>query len=120
MIDTHCHLNDPKFKNDLDEVISRALDAGIRAMVVVGYDVRSSIRAVEISQRYDGVYATVGLHPYEAERYKDDNLREIEELLKPESAKRTMKVNILAQTHNPSGIFLRYFPTLLKFQTPNF
>jgi TatD DNase family protein len=94
MIDTHCHLNDPKFENDLDEVINRALDAGVRAMVVVGYDVRSSIRAVEISQRYDGVYATVGLHPYEAERYKDDDLREIEELLKYEKVKALGEVGL--------------------------
>ncbi len=94
MIDTHCHLNDPKFEKDIDEVIKRAFDEGIRAMVVVGYDVRSSIRAVELSEKYEGVYAAVGLHPYEAEKFEEDDLKEIDELLKIERVKALGEVGL--------------------------
>lgn len=63
LIDTHCHLNLSYFKDDIDEVIKRALNAGVE-MVVVGTDYKTSKRALEIANRYqNGVYAAVGLHP---------------------------------------------------------
>lgn len=80
MTDTHCHLNDDKFSADVDEVIKRAIDSGVKRMVVVGYDRISSERAVELSSKYDEIYASVGLHPYEAETYKDEDLKLIESL----------------------------------------
>lgn len=82
MIDTHCHLNDERFNEDLEDVIKRALDVGVRRIVVVGYDVDSSEKAVELSEKYDFIYASVGLHPYEAERFSQRELYRIEELAK--------------------------------------
>ncbi len=64
MIDTHAHLNDPKFAGDLHEVIERAAVAGVDRIIVCGYDVTSSRAAVEIAARFEGVYATVGVHPH--------------------------------------------------------
>lgn len=61
--DIHTHVNFPNFDKDRDEVIKRALDAGIW-MINVGSDYESSKKAVEIAEKYDeGVYASVGLHP---------------------------------------------------------
>lgn len=82
MTDTHCHLNDEKFKGDLKEVINRAFEWGVKKIVVVGYDVKSSEKAIKISEGFDGLYATVGLHPYEAGRYDESGLKSIEEFLK--------------------------------------
>ena len=79
---------------DLEEVISRAFDSGVKAMVVVGYDIKSSRKAVEISQKYRNIYATVGLHPYEAENFKENELKEIEELLKVEKVKAVGEVGL--------------------------
>lgn len=63
LIDTHCHINLPYFKDDIDETIHRALQAEIE-MVVVGTDYKTSKRALEIANRYqNGVYVAVGLHP---------------------------------------------------------
>ncbi len=63
LIDTHCHLNLPYFKDDIDETIHRALNADIE-MVVVGTDYKSSKKGLEIANRYqNGVYVAVGLHP---------------------------------------------------------
>lgn len=63
MIDTHVHLNDEAYKDNLDEIIKEANDNGINKMVVIGYDYNSSIKAVEIAQKYENIYAMVGLHP---------------------------------------------------------
>ncbi len=81
MTDTHCHLNDPRFAEDLEEVVQRAVEWGVRRINVVGYDLPSSKRAVEIAGRFPEVWAVVGLHPYEAERYGEEDLSGIETLL---------------------------------------
>ena len=63
IIDTHCHLNDETLYKDLDNVISRALQAGVEKMVVVGWDEASSKLAVKIAEEYDFIYAVIGFHP---------------------------------------------------------
>jgi TatD DNase family protein len=75
--DSHCHVNSKEFEQDADEVFRRSLDAGI-GMNILGTDLESSKRAVELAQKYDGVYASVGLYPsnvekenLEYESYKD-------------------------------------------------
>jgi TatD DNase family protein len=77
LVDSHCHLNDPKLAEDRDEVIKRARDAGVTAMVCVGYDIESSRRAIEIANSYDDVYAAIGVHPHDA---KTVTPRDIDEL----------------------------------------
>jgi TatD DNase family protein len=62
--DSHCHLHDPVF--DADDVIAEAVAAGVTTMVTVGCDRATSLAAIELAARHDGVYATVGLHPHEA------------------------------------------------------
>ena len=63
IIDTHCHLNDKALFNDLDNVIDRALKAGVDKMLVVGWDEESSKLAIKIAEQYDFVYAIIGFHP---------------------------------------------------------
>ncbi|HLB60214.1 MAG TPA: TatD family hydrolase [Patescibacteria group bacterium] len=69
MFDTHCHLNFSRFKKNVDEVIQRAKDAGVTRFVVPGTDVESSKRAVELAEKYEGVYAAVGIHPHHVFTY---------------------------------------------------
>lgn len=68
MFDTHCHLQYHKFDEDRDEVIKRAFDTGIK-MICVGTDYEMSEKAIELATKYDGIWASVGLHP-------NDNLEE--------------------------------------------
>src|SRR5215207_1551320 len=63
LVDTHAHLQDAQFGADLGQVLSRAREAGVRAMVCVGYDVDSSRKAVELANRHDVIFAAVGVHP---------------------------------------------------------
>jgi len=63
LIDTHAHLNFNAYKEDSDEVIRRSLGGGVW-MINVGSQYKTSVRAVEIAQKYEkGVYAAIGLHP---------------------------------------------------------
>jgi len=66
IIDSHCHLQDPKFDGDGQAVVQRAHEAGISALVVVGYDLDSSRRAVAMAGSLENVYATVGVHPHDS------------------------------------------------------
>ena len=63
IVDTHCHLNDEALYKDLDNVISRARQAGVEKMVVVGWDEASSKLAIKIAEQYDFIYAVIGFHP---------------------------------------------------------
>ena len=62
LIDTHCHVNFAAYKDDMDAVIGRSLDEGI-GMIIVGTQSDTSRRAVEVAEKYDGVWASIGLHP---------------------------------------------------------
>lgn len=78
--DTHCHLNDPEFEKDRDEVIRRMMEARVGRAAVVGYDAQSSALAVELADAYPGLYAAVGVHPHDAKTYDqavEDGLRSL-------------------------------------------
>ncbi len=71
MIDTHCHLHDPKFDDDREEVVARANDAGLSAMLTVGEDLGDSRRAIQVAQTY-GLSVAAGIHPHEAKNAPAD------------------------------------------------
>ena len=62
-IDTHCHLDEDAFQQDCHDVIQRAVDSGVVAMVAIGITLDSCRRVLDLADRYPAVYATVGLHP---------------------------------------------------------
>ena len=72
LVDTHCHLNHEQFNDDLTDVIARAEAADIRRMIVIGFDLTSSQRAVELAEQFDSVYAAVAVHPHDAQSYDAD------------------------------------------------
>lgn len=73
LVDTHTHLNAAEFDDDRAEVISRARSAGVDRMVVIGFDLTTSLLAVELAEQHDGLFATVGIHPcYVNEAEADD------------------------------------------------
>lgn len=66
IVDTHAHLMDLAFTNDLEAVLDRARAAGVRAIVCVGYDLASSRAAVQLARTHPGLWAAVGIHPHSA------------------------------------------------------
>jgi len=74
LFDTHVHLNAWQFKEDLNKVIERAVEAGVTRMTVVGFDEETIPTAIEIAETYDFIYAAVGWHPVDAIDFKDHHL----------------------------------------------
>ncbi len=70
--DSHCHINAPAFADDLDDVLGRAAAAGVATMLVVGYDLATSQRAVEIAADCPAAYPSAGLHPFDAKQLDED------------------------------------------------
>ena len=62
LIDTHCHVHFNAYKDDMDEVVKRTLEKGVR-MITVGTQITTSGKGLELAEKYDGLWATVGLHP---------------------------------------------------------
>lgn len=69
--DTHAHYDDRAFDNDRDEVIKKAYSQGVTKVVDVGCDIETSKQAIELSKKYDFIYAICGIHPSEIENNKD-------------------------------------------------
>lgn len=80
--DTHAHLDFPDFREEVDEVVQRAADAGISRIVTIGTELESSRRAIDLAKRFDGVFAAVGWHPNDCLSAPDDVRGELESLAK--------------------------------------
>ncbi|SHO81574.1 Putative deoxyribonuclease YcfH [hydrothermal vent metagenome] len=76
IIDTHCHLDDEKYIDDFDEIMERAKDNNIHKMIIPGADPKTLNRAIQLSKKYDNIYFSVGVHPYDASNYDRDFLEE--------------------------------------------
>lgn len=96
LFDTHCHLNDDRFRDDLPEVMDRAHQAGVRRILVASYDLASSRQAVEIAERGRGVpdlVACIGVHPHDARTVDEGTLPALAAL-----ARRSPKVRAIGET----------------------
>ena len=81
-VDSHCHLDGPRFDSDREQVISRAREAGLTNMLAVGTgDGPGTLDcAVKLAEQHEMVCATVGIHPHEAQLAKDSDFAELEQL----------------------------------------
>ena len=84
LIDSHCHLDSPQFDPDREQVIERALAAGVEKMVAIGSgdgppDLEAGVR---LADRYPAFYATVGVHPHDASKASGETYNRLAELLR--------------------------------------
>ena len=82
LIETHAHLDYPDFANDLDDVLRRAIQAGVTRIVTIGTSIESSRRAIDLAEKYPAVYAAIGVHPTYAEEAEEDVFTPLRELAK--------------------------------------
>ncbi|MBI3399734.1 MAG: YchF/TatD family DNA exonuclease [Deltaproteobacteria bacterium] len=82
LIDTHAHLDDPKFDNDIDDVIKRAKEAGLETIITVGtWQKQKGLRHIaKLADSYDFVCAAIGVHPHDAQAAGEEAFSEIKEL----------------------------------------
>ncbi len=79
-IDSHAHLFFADYAHDLEVVLIRAKEAGVSAVIVPGTDLKSSREALLLADRYENIFACVGIHPHEASKASRRDLTEIEKL----------------------------------------
>ena len=79
-IDSHCHLDFPKFHADLEQTIERAFAAGAVALVNIGVDLPTSKSSVSLASRYRLVYAAIGVHPHDAKTLSSEVLEKLRQL----------------------------------------
>lgn len=80
LIDTHAHLDDRQFADDLEGVLERAQTAGVEQIMTIGINLPGSRAAIALAQRYPTVYATVGVHPHDAQDLDPVGLDELRRL----------------------------------------
>ena len=72
IVDSHCHLDRGPLKAELDAVITRAAEAGVKTMVTIATRLETFPRTLEVAEAHDNIFATVGVHPHHAEAEKDE------------------------------------------------
>ena len=77
MIDSHCHINDPKFNGEVDNIVNNFLSAGVEKAICIGCCIESSKDCIDLANKYDCVYCTVGVHPSDCEKYDEQKLEEM-------------------------------------------
>src|SRR5215208_3785796 len=82
LTDTHCHLDFNKFDEDRAAVIQRATKAGVTRILIPALDFESSLSAIKLAESYPDVYAAVGFHPTDLEKFSEKAFDEIKELVK--------------------------------------
>jgi TatD DNase family protein len=77
LIDSHCHLDFPDFADDLDGVVGRARAAGIGRIVTISTRVKKQPQLIEIAEKYDDVFCSVGTHPHQADEERGLGVEEL-------------------------------------------
>lgn len=82
--DTHTHLDDEKFDIDRDELIASLNSEGLSLAVNIGANIETSQNSIDLAEKYDFIYAAVGVHPNDTGDMTDEDLRKLEEMAKHE------------------------------------
>src|SRR5690349_10878020 len=80
LTDTHCHLDFNKFDEDRESVIQRAMESGLERILIPGLDLESSQAAIELAELYPHIYAAVGFHPTDLDKFSEKAFEEVKEL----------------------------------------
>ncbi|MFP4667289.1 MAG: TatD family hydrolase [Desulfosalsimonas sp.] len=110
IFDSHCHLNDRAYDRDIDAVISEARSEGVCAMMVVGITEKTSRRAVEIAESYEGCRASVGIHPHDANQGSKEALSRLKKLAANPKVKAWGETGLdFNRMHSPPEIQEKWF-----------
>lgn len=80
IFDTHAHYDDSRFDEDRDELLSSLCSKGVTNIINCGCDYKSCLTTLELAEKYDFVYAALGVHAHEAEEATEEDFRKIKEL----------------------------------------
>ena len=80
--DSHAHYDDERFNEDRDKLLQNLKNEGVSYVINIGSCVETSLKSIELAQRYDFIYASLGIHPHYVEGIKDNDITIIEKEIK--------------------------------------
>jgi TatD DNase family protein len=115
LIDTHCHLDFPEFDRDRDAVIKRAREEGVSHIINIASSLKGCQKSLELAGQYDFIYASVGIHPHEADKFDKESESIIRELARKDKVVAIGEIGLdyyrnFSQAKNQRTLFV----TLLK------
>ncbi|HEY0426983.1 MAG TPA: TatD family hydrolase [Pyrinomonadaceae bacterium] len=127
LVDSHCHIDGTEFDADRDEVVRRARDAGVGAMLNIGTGSPRGddfARAIRVAEKYENVFAAIGVHPHDAKEYDDAAENHLIDLVK--SSKKVIAWGEIGldffYDHSPrdvqTNVFRRQIRTARKLNLP--
>lgn len=84
LIDTHCHLTFEQLAGQLDAVLERSIAAGVTSWITIGTDPDENQKAVALAEKYENMYATVGIHPHYAKDVTAETINQLREFAQNE------------------------------------
>ena len=118
MIDSHAHLDFKEFDRDREEAIKRFFDAGGEKMINVGCDLSSSERSVELASKHKNIFASIGVHPHDAQTLDETAMKKLEELAKNKKVVAIGEIGLdYFRNLSPKERQIEAFKTQLEFAT---
>lgn len=123
LIDSHAHLNMTQFSEDLEEVMGRARASGVGEVLNVGYDAASFEETLELTERYEEIYAAVGIHPHNAKDWSSDVEKRLKDFLLRKSVRAVGEIGLdyyrdLSKRDVQKDVFRRQIGLALYFKKP--
>ena len=113
--DSHAHLNDERFNEDRDELIASFKQHGICNVVNIGADLQTSKESIELSEKYDFIYAAVGVHPHDVEEMTDADLDTLSGMSKHEKVVAIGEIGLdYYYDNSPRELQRKWFRTQLE------
>jgi TatD DNase family protein len=110
IFDSHCHLDDQAYEKDRRAVLARAKDADVIAMMTVGTDRNSSLKAVRLAEEFPGCHASVGIHPHDAKDCSESILEELSKLARHEKVRAWGEIGLdFNRMYSPRAIQEKWF-----------
>jgi len=118
MIDTHAHLDFPQYDKDRDEVIRSGFESGLEMVINIGVDLETSARSIELAEKYEHIYAAVGIHPHDSGKVQGDYLDRLREMAKHRKVKAIGEIGLdYYRDHSPREDQRRVFAEQLGLAT---
>lgn len=115
LVDTHCHLHMDYYKKDREQVIQRAYENNVMFMLTVGISASDSIKAVELAEKYEKIYACVGVHPHDAKSVNQNDVNIIRKLLAREKVLAIGEIGLdFYRNLSPRQIQIEVFETFMQ------
>ena len=115
LIDSHAHLEMRDFDHDRDEVVLRAKEAGVDAIVTVGTNLRECRKAVALAAQYDAVYAALGIHPHDVKSIDEKTYDVVRELVRRPKVVAYGEIGLdFFRNRSPREVQLRFFGEQLE------